>query len=170
MNIALWSKKDFQTNDGWVKPEFSKFLYENFHYFKGQHIHDTVFNESFFFQTEYFFIIAYEGELCIENVVGVLKYGFYEDHVGINYVDIRNDKKHQGIGTKLLQYFNNLHFDQRVHCSYFSDECLKTNFHKTCFKILTNHDILWDHHGYTFKNDPNFYDIDETTIIPNPWL
>ena len=165
MNIVIWSKDDLQTSDGWVKQELRNLPYDKFHYFKFEHIHDAVFNDSLFFQTEYFFVVAYEG--TPDNVVGVLKYGFYDDHVGINYIDIRSDKKHQGIGTKILKFFNNIHFDQRV---YFSKECLETNFYKVAFKTLTNHDILWDYRGYTFKNDPNFYDIDETTVIPNPWM
>ena len=174
MNITILSANDFSSNmkvwDNYlynVNRDNGRMVFDDFHYWCKNDIYDCLEYENTFF------IIAYEDSFVPANIIGVLKYGVYgyeEKHIGICYVDVRSDKKRQGVGTKLLETFNKHDFDSYVSVSFFSDECLQTNFFKTVFAVLDNHTCLWSHRGYTFPHDRNFYDIDKTTVIENPWM
>lgn len=172
MNVKYVSNKDFINNEGFVNVEWLKYAedenhnfmetYPNFEYFSIDHIVEC--------RSYVKFIFIYVDKFIPQNIVGVLKYSKYFKHIGLNYVDVRKDYKHKGIGRKLLSLFNDLSFNKDIHCSFFSNECLNKNFHKVVFQTLNKHNVLYDHRGFILKGTTKFVDIDKKTVIENPWL
>ena len=170
MKVKYATNKDFMNNEfvniEWFKyaededGEFAK-TYKGFKYFSIDNIVEC--------HSHIKFIMIYVDEFAPQNIVGVLKYGKYGSHIGLNYVDVREDYKYKGIGKKLLNLFNDLSFDEDVHCSFFSEECLNKGFHKTVFEALNKHDVCYDHRGFILKGTTTFVNMDKETIIKNPW-
>lgn len=172
MNVKYITKDDFINNDGFINIEWLKYaenennefmkVYPGFNYFSIDNIVEC--------RSHIKFIMIYVGEFVPQNIVGVLKYGKYSNHIGLNYVDVREDYKHKGIGTKLLCLFNELSFDEDIYCSFFSDECLNKGFHKIVFKALNKHNVCYDHRGFILKGTNTFVDMNKKAIIKNPWI
>ena len=120
-----------------------------------------------FFHSNNAFIIAYIGKR--ENIVGVILWGVYYEHYGINYIDIREDIKHKGIGTKLIQYLNNMEFktygnnNGDLYMSWYSDECLDKGFDKIIEKLLDNQNVCYSYNYFMLKGVK--YDIDRITPL-----
>ena len=97
------------------------------------------------------FLIAFDNTISIDNIVGVIKFGLYfkgtiDEHYGFNYIDVRKDHRHEGIGKRLLKEFNTLlHDNIPVWCSFFSDYCIETKFNEIIEKSLCNYDVVYDH-------------------------
>lgn len=183
--MILWqiiSKKDFPIIDNQFK-DHDKFYnhpsksngrraYCGFHYFSYKDIYEMINGVGFWEKDlNIHLIVAFENEFSIENIVGVLKYAYYDNHIGLSYVDVREDYQHRGIGTKLLKFFDKQDFgEEEINVSFFSDECLKKGFQEKCFGTLKNHTYLYDYRLYTIKGSNKFYDIDKATEIENPWM
>lgn len=171
MKVKYITNEDFMDN-GFINIEWLKYAedengefaktYKGFKYFSVDNIAEC--------RSYIHFIMIYINEFLPQNIIGVLKYGKYSNHIGLNYVDVREDYQHKGIGKKLLNLFNELDFNEEVHCSFFSKECLDKDFHKIVFKALNKHNVCYDHRGFILKGMTNFVDIDKKTIIENPWL
>ena len=97
------------------------------------------------------FLIAFDGDESSDAIVGVIKFGLYfvddiDQHYGLNYIDVRGDYQHKGIGSLLLKKFNTLLKNNiPVWCSFFSDYCIETKFDKVIEKSLSNYDVVYDH-------------------------
>jgi GNAT superfamily N-acetyltransferase len=135
-------------------------LYDSEQLVELMHMHAPKYNEDThsFASWEYFnfsdnanFLIALNGDESSDNIVGVIKFGLYfagdvDQHYGLNYIDVRDDYQHKGIGSLLLKKFNTLfHDDIPVWCSFFSDYCIETKFDNVIEKSLSNYDVVYDH-------------------------
>ena len=135
-------------------------LYDSEQLVELMYMHAPKYNEDThsFASWEYFnfsdnanFLIALNGDESSDNIVGVIKFGLYfagdvDQHYGLNYIDVRDDYQHKGIGSLLLKKFNTLfHADIPVWCSFSSDHCIETKFDKVIEKSLSNYDVVYDH-------------------------
>lgn len=93
------------------------------------------------------YYLAYLDELKAENIVGVLcigEYGYENKYIGIDYIDIKKNFQHLGIGTKLFKMLNKTNFDgKKMSCSYFSEECINKNFDKVIKKTLSKQQVYY---------------------------
>ena len=121
----------------------------------------------YFFQSNHSFVIAYIDKK--ENIVGVIKWGLYNSHYGINYIDVREDMKHRGIGTLLIKYLNKMTFKPSgningdLYMSWYSDECIDKGFDKVIETLLDNQNVCYNYNYFRLKGVK--YDIDRITPL-----
>lgn len=97
-----------KTNDGIIR---------SFHYFDVQDI------ICYYQPDDVKYLVAYVDEFKIKNVIGIIKYAWYNDcYIGINYIDIRVDYKRKGVATLLIKELDNYLVDKYVVISILSKE------------------------------------------------
>lgn len=119
--------------------------FEGWTYFDGYNIHPC-----------HEFLIAFNGVannhmISPTAIIGVMKYGLYsqgtkDEHYGINYIDVHDSFKHQGIAKQLLSYFNNMNLtESNISCSSFSSFAKQIGFNKTVETSLKNYNVIYDY-------------------------
>ena len=130
-----------------VKNSGNQSIFKGFHYFNPNHLfeRDNIFTSEDLLDKPINFLVAYENEnQRPEEITGVLKFGIYNcmgglpDYWAINYVDVREDKRRQGICTSLFKKLNQvLTCDDWLCGTPLSDMGEKCRLDKKLHEIIT---------------------------------
>jgi len=127
---VVFDKEEWDYKLPLYKTDGNFYVFENFHYFQPSNFRE---NSSY--------IVAFNNK---EDIIGILKYSFYDDFCGMNYIDVHKDYRRHGIATQLIEYFCNfMDADIDIKVSHMSFEGSKAHI-LDIFKRVAKQNILYD--------------------------